>query len=135
MEALFLIVALIIVVAVPQLIVNRYFPREKVSIGIELKQKKVIIDHPFKVTYTAISSTENILDIIPPKINGVAVIEGPSYRIKTNTQQAVEYELKAVKEGAIEFKPAAVLLENNQIYKSKESKIIILNVTNPTSNE
>ena len=42
MEALFLIVALIIVVAVPQLIVNRYFPREKVSIGIELKQKKLL---------------------------------------------------------------------------------------------
>lgn len=135
MEALVLIAALFIVVAVPQLIVNRYFPREKVSIRTELKQKKVIIDYPFKVIYTAVSSKENILDIIPPKINGIEVIEGPSYRIKTNTQQTVEYELKAVKEGVIEFEPAAVLLENNQLYKSKESETIILNVTNPTSIE
>lgn len=135
MEALILIAALFIVVAVPQLIVNRYFPREKVYISTELKQKKVIIDHPFKVTYTAVTSTENIIDIVPPKINGIEVIEGPSYKIKTNTKQAVEYEIKAVKEGVIELEPAAVLLENNRLYKSKESETIILNVTNPTSNE
>lgn len=135
MEALILLAALLIVVAVPQLIVNRYFPREKVSIRTELKQRKVVIDHPFKVTYTAVSSTENILDIIPPKTNGIEVIEGPSYKIKTKTEQAVEYEIKAVKEGVIEFEPAAVLLDNNQLFKSKESEIIILNVTKPTSNE
>ena len=135
MEAFILLAALLIVVAVPQLIVNRYFPREKVSIRTELKQRKVVIDHPFKVTYTAVSSTENILDIIPPKTNGIEVIEGPSYKIKTKTEQAVEYEIKAVKEGVIEFEPAAVLLDNNQLFKSKESEIIILNVTKPTSNE
>ena len=135
MEALALLAALLIVVAVPQLIANRYFPREKISVRTELTQQKVIVDHPFKVRYSAVSSTENILDIIPPKISGVAVIDGPSYRIKTNKQQAVEYELKAIREGAIKFEPAAVLLENNQLYKSKESEIITLNVTNLIPNE
>lgn len=135
MEAFALIAALLIVVAVPQLIANKYFPRERVSVKTELKKKKVIIDHPFKVTYTAVSSTENIIDIIPPQINGVAVIDGPSYTIKTNSRQTVEYELKAIKEGLIHFEPAAVLLENDQLYQSKESEILILNVTNPKSNE
>lgn len=135
MEAFVLIAALLIVVAVPQLIANKYFPRERVSVKTELKKKKVIVDHPFKVTYTAVSSTENIIDIIPPHINGVAVIDGPSYTIKTNSRQTVEYELKAIKEGLIHFEPAAVLLENDQLYQSKESEILILNVTNPKSNE
>ena len=117
------------------LIANKYFPRERVSVKTELKKKKVIVDHPFKVTYTAVSSTENIIDIIPPQINGVAVIDGPSYTIKTNSRQTVEYELKAIKEGLIHFEPAAVLLENDQLYQSKESEILILNVTNPKSNE
>ncbi|HAQ72080.1 MAG TPA: hypothetical protein DCR48_13995 [Flavobacteriales bacterium] len=135
MEAFVLIAALLIVVAVPQLIANKYFPRERVSVKTELKKKKVIVDHPFKVTYTAVSSTENIIDIIPPQINGVAVIDGPSYTIKTNSRQTVEYELKAIKEGLIHFEPAAVLLENDQLYQSKESEILILNVTNPKSNE
>jgi len=135
MEAFALIAALLIVVAVPQLIANKYFPRERVSVKTELKKKKVIVDHPFKVTYTAVSSTENIIDIIPPQINGVAVIDGPSYTIKTNSRQTVEYELKAIKEGLIHFEPAAVLLENDQLYQSKESEILILNVTNPKSNE
>lgn len=135
MEALVLIAALLIVVAVPQLIANKYFPRERVSVKTELKQKKVIVDHPFKVTYTAVSSTENIIDIIPPKINGVTVIDGPSYTMKTNTRHTVEYELKAITEGLIQVEPAAVLLENNQLYQSKESEILIINVTNPKSNE
>lgn len=135
MEAFALIAALLIVVAVPQLIANKYFPRERVSVKTELKKKKVIVDHPFKVTYSAVSSTENIIDIIPPQINGVAVIDGPSYTIKTNSRQTVEYELKAIKEGLIHFEPAAVLLENDQLYQSKESEILILNVTNPKSNE
>lgn len=135
MEAFVLIAALLIVVAVPQLIANKYFPRERVSVKTELKKKKVIVDHPFKVTYTAVSSTENIIDIIPPQINGVAVIDGPSYTIKTNSRQTVEFELKAIKEGLIHFEPAAVLLENDQLYQSKESEILILNVTNPKSNE
>ena len=135
MEAFALIAALLIVVAVPQLIANKYFPRERVSVKTELKKKKVIVDHPFKVTYTAVSSTENIIDIIPPQINEVAVIDGPSYTIKTNSRQTVEYELKAIKEGLIHFEPAAVLLENDQLYQSKESEILILNVTNPKSNE
>jgi len=135
MEAFALIAALLIVVAVPQLIANKYFPRERVSVKTELKKKKVIVDHPFKVTYTAVSSTENIIDIIPPQINGVAVIDGPSYTIKTNSRQTVEFELKAIKEGLIHFEPAAVLLENDQLYQSKESEILILNVTNPKSNE
>jgi len=135
MEAFVLIAALLIVVAVPQLIANKYFPRERVSVKTELKKKKVIVDHPFKVTYTAVSSTENIIDIIPPQINEVAVIDGPSYTIKTNSRQTVEYELKAIKEGLIHFEPAAVLLENDQLYQSKESEILILNVTNPKSNE
>lgn len=135
MEAFALIAALLIVVAVPQLIANKYFPRERVSVKTELKKKKVIVDHPFKVTYTAVSSTENIIDIIPPQINGVAVIDGPYYTIKTNSRQTVEYELKAIKEGLIHFEPAAVLLENDQLYQSKESEILILNVTNPKSNE
>jgi len=135
MEAFVLIAALLIVVAVPQLIANKYFPRERVSVKTELKKKKVIVDHPFKVTYTGVSSTENIIDIIPPQINGVAVIDGPSYTIKTNSRQTVEYELKAIKEGLIHFEPAAVLLENDQLYQSKESEILILNVTNPKSNE
>ena len=78
---------------------------------------------------------ENIIDIIPPQINGVAVIDGPSYTIKTNSRQTVEFELKAIKEGLIHFEPAAVLLENDQLYQSKESEILILNVTNPKSNE
>ena len=135
MEAFVLIAALLIVVAVPQLIANKYFPRERVSVKTELKKKKVIVDHPFKVTYTAVSSTENIIDIIPPQINGVAVIDGPSYTIKTNSRQTVEFELKAIKEGLIHFEPAAVLLENDQLYQSKENEILILNVTNPKSNE
>ena len=65
MEAFALIAALLIVVAVPQLIANKYFPRERVSVKTELKKKKVIVDHPFKVTYTAVSSTENILGLRP----------------------------------------------------------------------
>lgn len=129
MEALLIILALIIVVAIPQLIVNRFFSsHDSISLKTEIQETDISVGCPFKVVYSAKSSKEDILEIIPPKIEGLSIIDGPLYKKKTLKEQCVEFHLSADYQGQFKFSPAAILLENEKLYEDHTVKPIILNV-------
>ena len=129
MEALLIILALIIVVAIPQLIVNRFFSNhDSISSETTIRETDISVGCPFTVVYSAKSSKEDILEIIPPKIEGLSIIDGPLYKKKTSREHCVEFHLSANHHGEVKFSPAAILLKNEKLYEDNKVEPIILNI-------
>ena len=99
MEALLLLAALLIVVAIPRLIVNQWSKSEKLSLVTKL-DCEVYLKESFKVTYTAYSENDNIKDLIPPEFKDITIVNGPVFTNNKNGRSTVlnlEYQLQSKK--------------------------------------
>lgn len=131
MEALLLLAALLIVVAIPQLIVNQWSKSEKLSLVTKLDCEEVYLKRSFKVTYTAYSENDNIKDIIPPDFKDITIVNGPVFTHKKNGRAKMlnlEYQLQSNKVGEIQIQPAAILLSDDTIYHDEKSQVIKVEV-------
>ena len=131
MEALLLLAALMIVVAIPQLIVNQWPKSEKLSLVTKLDCEEVYLKESFKVTYTAYSENDNIKDIIPPDFKDITIVNGPVFTNNKNGRSTVlnlEYQLQSKKVGEIQIQPAAILMSDDTIYHDKKCQAIKIEV-------
>lgn len=131
MEALLLLAALLIVVALPQIIVDLYSKRDSLTLVTKLDCEEVYLKNSFKVTYSAYSENDNIKDLIPPEFKDVKVVSGPIYSNNKNGSARVlhlEYRLQSQKAGEIQIQPAAILLSDDTLYHDKKSQPIKIDV-------